>query len=193
MTIIRHLQTNPIDSALKAGTQSEGIMTKTSKRFITIGLAALLAVILCAGPAYAYFTAVTSATGEKAITLGYSAETDEDFDGEDKAITMKNTGDTDVMVRVILLGVQPQEGVDISIGGSGWVKTEATEDYEVWNYVADALHPNETTPALKVDLTQKTDPDNSLTHINFDIQVVGQCSPAVYDDSGKAHSYTDWK
>ena len=105
MTIIRHLQTNPIDSVLKAGTQSEGIMTKTSKRFIIIGLAALLTVILCAGPAYAYFTAVTSATGEKAITLGYSAETDEDFDGEDKAITMKNTGDTDVMVRVILLGV----------------------------------------------------------------------------------------
>ena len=193
MTIIRHLQTNPIDSALKAGTQSEGIMTKTSKRFITIGLAALLAVILCAGPAYAYFTAVTSATGEKAITLGYSAETDEDFDGEDKAITMKNTGDTDVMVRVILLGVQPREGVDIFIAGSGWVKTEATDDYEVWNYVADALHPNETTPALKVDLTQKIDPDNSLTHINFDIQVVGQCSTAVYDDSGKAHSYTDWK
>lgn len=168
-------------------------MTKTSKRFITIGLAALIAVILCAGPAYAYFTAVTSATGEKAITLGYSAETDEDFDGEDKAITMKNTGDTDVMVRVILLGVQPREGVDISIAGSGWAKTEATDDYEVWNYVADALHPNETTPALKVDLTQKIDPDNSLTHINFDIQVVGQCSPAVYDDSGKAHSYTDWK
>ena len=188
MTIIRHLQTNPIDSVLKAGTQSEGIMTKTSKRFIIIGLAALLTVIL-----YAYFTAVTSATGEKAITLGYSAETDEDFDGEDKAITMKNTGDTDVMVRVILLGVQPREGVDISIAGSGWVKTEATDDYEVWNYVADALHPNETTPALKVDLTQKIDPDNSLTHINFDIQVVGQCSPAVYDDSGKAHSYTDWK
>lgn len=193
MTIIRHLQTNPIDSALKAGTQSEGIMTKTSKRFITIGLAALLAVILCAGPAYAYFTAVTSATGEKAITLGYSAETDEDFDGEDKAITMKNTGDTDVMVRVILLGVQPQEGVDISIGGSGWVKTEATEDYEVWNYVADALHPNETTPPLKVDVTQKIDPSSSSVAHDFDITVVGQMSPAAYDDSGKAHSYTDWK
>lgn len=108
-------------------------MTKTSKRLITIGLVALLAVILCAGPAYAYFTAVTSASGEKEITLGYSTETNEDFDGEDKSITMKNTGDIDVMVRVVLLGVQPQEGVDISIGGSGWVKTEATEDYEVWN------------------------------------------------------------
>lgn len=170
-------------------------METVRKRFISIGLIALLAVVLCAGPAYAYFTAATSASGQQEITLGYSTETHEELVGTDKAITMKNTGGMDVMVRVIIMGAEPREGVDISIAGPGWSRTGGSDDQQIWTYTADALHPGETTPVLNVEVEKKESPDEptDLLNLDFDIAVVGQCTPAAYDDAGKAYSYTDWK
>lgn len=170
-------------------------MVTVRKRFITIGLIALLAVALCAGPAYAYFTAVTSASGEQEITLGYSTETHEELANGNKKITMKNTGDMDVMVRVIIMGAEPREGVDISIAGLGWSRVGGSDDQQIWLYTADALHPGEETSVLNVEVEKKeiSDKPIDLLNLDFDIAVVGQCTPAAYDDSGKAYSYTDWK
>lgn len=167
-------------------------MTHVKKRFITIGLIAVLALGLVAGPAYAYFTAVTNASGEQEITLGYSTEVEEQRDGLNKDITIVNNGKADAMVRAWLFGVQGNENLSIEvIPGDGWTLSENQGDQRLYTY-SGVLKPGDKTSSLKVKVTSnpRQFDDQIMDNLSdFDIVVVGQTSPAAYDDKGNPYPY----
>ena len=167
-------------------------MTGLAKRIIAIGFAVVLVLAALAAPAYAYFTDTLLVSGKQKIELGYDSEVTENLDDNgNKTISLKNTGKTDIMVRVMLFGAVDREGVSVSVSGEeNWKCTEGQgSDQQVWFY-DKVLAPGETSSLLKVDVsvsdTTKTNP------YQFDITVVGQTSPAAYDENGNPYAF-NWK
>lgn len=163
------------------------IMTSLAKRAGVIALSATLSVAAFAGTAYAYFTSHTQAAGSHPIELGYSSEVVEDIVDGNKNISMVNTGDTEIMVRVQLFyGTGVNNNVKVTVPGaattsvSGW----SQGDNGVWNY-AHALQPGESTNSLWVDVEAAKGTDLS----NFDVTVIGQTSPIYYDEDGNPVPY----
>lgn len=156
-----------------------------SKRVLIGFIAAALCVAALTGTALAYFSDKTVASGEHPLTLGYSTEVEENMDGLDKHITITNTGDTEVMVRVQLF-YSNANGVDVSVEGSGWTGNGAESAPYVWNY-DQVLAPGASTS----ELVAKVSADAKLLQTNFDVIVVSQSSPAVYDADGNPYGY-DW-
>lgn len=166
------------------------IMTSLAKRAGVIAISATLGVAAFAGTAYAYFTSHTQATGSHPIELGYSSEVKENIVEGNKNITMMNTGDTEIMVRIQLFyGTGVNENVKVTVPGantaenSGW----SQDANDVWTYER-VLQPGESTNSLWVDVEATGGTDLS----NFDVTVIGQTSPIYYDESGKAVPYL-WK
>lgn len=166
-------------------------MRLLAKKMVAVGLASTLCVAAVAGPAYAYFTDVVRASGQHSLTLGYSSELHEELDGLNKKITIENTGNTDVMVRVQIFGIENRPGMDISVKGSNWQKAAlpaGQEEGQVWEYT-QVLPPKATTDELLIEVKQ-TITDQLLGE--FDIIVIGQTSPAAYDEAGNPYAY-NWK
>lgn len=164
---------------------STTIMTSLAKRAGVIALAATLGVTAFAGTAFAYFTANTQASGGHPIELGYSSEITEDIENGNKNITMVNTGNTDIMVRVQLFyGTGINNNVHVTVPGekteSGW----SQGDEGAWTY-DQVLKPGESTSSLWVDV--KADEGTDLS--SFDVTVIGQTSPVYYDEAGEPVPY----
>lgn len=166
------------------------IMTSLAKRAGVIALSATLGVTAFAGTAYAYFTSHTQAAGSHPIELGYSSEINEDIVDGNKDITMVNTGDTEIMVRIQLFyGTGVNNNVKITVPGENTVENSgwSQEADGVWVY-EHVLQPGESTHSLWVDVEADEGTDLS----NFDVTVIGQTSPIYYDENGKAVPYL-WK
>ena len=177
-------------------------MTKLSKRIIPIGLSILVALAICAVPAYAYFTDVLRASGQHEIELGFDSEFKEDHDlndGKDKVAYLKNTGNTDVMFRVLVFYQIPNsdpENPNITVNVSSptmtnWSHTayDPALGYEVWTYIP-VVYPIEgqnTSEELKVNVETKG--AVSEADADFDITLVAQTSPVAYDEDGNQYAY----
>lgn len=160
---------------------------RISKKVLIGLVAAALCVAALTGTALAYFSDKTTAFGERPITLGYSTEINEDMSDLDKSISVVNTGQTEVMVRVQLF-YSNANGVTVTVAGAdGWTEdTDADSGAHVWHYDR-VLAPGTSTPVLKA--TVKADLDQLPA--NFDVVVVSQSSPVAYDSNGNAYGY-DW-
>lgn len=160
---------------------------RISKKVLIGLVAAALCVAALTGTALAYFSDKTTASGEHPITLGYSTEINEEMDDLDKSISVVNTGQTEVMVRVQLF-YSNANGVTVTVAGAnGWTEeVDAISGAHVW-YYDRVLAPGSSTPVLKA--TVKADLEQLPT--NFDVIVVSQSSPAVYDADGNPYGY-DW-
>lgn len=174
-------------------------MTKISKRTILIVMASLLALVVCAVPAYAYFTDTASASGEKNIVLKYDGDIDEALSGLDKLITVTNKGESDIMVDVRLVGAYSHNGVTVSVNGNdAWTCPSESigADSQVWTYVGGnnegVLKPGESTNDASGNRTLVVDveaPEDLSEFSNFNIVVVGHYYPVYYDDQGNPHAY----
>lgn len=164
------------------------IMTSLAKRAGVIALSATLSVAAFAGTAYAYFTSHTQAEGSHTIELGYNSEISEEIENGNKSITMMNTGDTEIMVRVQLFygtGINGNITVETP-GAEGWVKG-GLDGQETWTYTK-VLAPNgqdgDKTTVLPVNVSAPAGTDLS----SFDVTVIGQTSLAYYDEAGNPHA-----
>lgn len=163
------------------------------KRFLnkkTIWLTAAAAVLaggISLPGAMAYFTANTNAEGSAAIAL--SSPTTEVVEDPvvdmTKNIKVKNTGEVSCFVRVRLYA---GEQIKLSISGKNW--THGTEGDDVnWYYYSTPLAPGKIIvdeDILKAKITfvnQEFDED-------FNVAVVQECTPVLYDDDG--NPYADW-
>lgn len=171
-------------------------MTRLAKRITVIGLAAVLVLAALAAPAYAYFTDMLKVSGQQSVVLGYDSKVHEELENGNKTITIENTGETDIMVRVWIFGAVDHDGATVSVAGEGW-KCEQSGEQQLWTYQG-VLTPNKDdgstghlTSELKVTVNAKASENKSPS--NFEITVVGQTSPAAYDDASKSYYGYNWK
>ena len=146
-----------------------------------LALAAAIASVgaLQVGDAQAYFCANTFASGSSKVTLGYSTEVHDRVEANIKTVTLKNTGKVPVYARVQIfapaqIGAEP--------AGENW-----TQEGDYWYY--DELLPvdGESAP-LNITVTKPEAYEKS-----FNVVVVQECTPAVYDAQGTTSRQTaDW-
>lgn len=173
-------------------TSNNNIMTSLVKRAGIVVLSAVLCIAALSGTAFAYFTANVSASGGHELTLGYESHLEEKLDGLNKDISMQNTGQTDIKVRVLIFYSDwMNESGDVTVntanaeGSDKWFRVENYDgDGEMWEY-SDVLQPGDRTTSLIAAVTANKEIKD------FDIIIVGQTNPVYYDESNKAHG-TIW-
>lgn len=171
-------------------------MTKLSKRITTIALSIVVALAICAVPAYAYFTDVLRASGQHAVELGFSSEFHENKgeDPKDKVAWIENTGNTDIMFRVLIFYKAPNENIKVNpyvSNTTNWNRTAYNADlgYEMWTYksVVYPIEGKDTSDELKVNV-EVSGPLSELD-ADFDVTLVAQTSPVAYDEDGNQYAY----
>ena len=112
-------------------------MKKISKKTILLVLSVVLILSVSFGTTLAYFSDYKEAKGEAPLALKGSTDITEKIVDNNKNITIKNTGDTVVVVRV---GVFGPDGMEVS--GDNWTP------YNGFYYYDLALKPGETADTL---------------------------------------------
>ena len=155
-------------------------MKKTRKnRFLLLTAAILLAALILPGKAaLAYFTDYQQAAGEQKISLAWQTKIHEQMEENDKHITIENTGDTNVLVRV-------------AVFAADYAKTEETDSWKQgedgWWYYNQILAPGKTTEELVVTVTAEELPEGDA-----EIIVVHESARAVYENGSTLRAPADW-
>ena len=147
----------------------------------TLALTGTLAV----GSAMAYFTTYSTAGGGVTMNMGFTETVpNEEVDENGKHVTITNTGKYDCFVRVIAFA--PVE-LTYNAPDGGW--TAGADDY--WYY--DEVLPAGQTTKKELNITYKFpagDSEGKNKPDEFNVVVIQECTPVLYDDTGKA--YADW-
>lgn len=149
-----------------------------------IAAAVTLTASLSVGSALAYFTTYCTAEGSYTMTMGFpETDIEEEVDSAGKHVTIQNTGDYDCFVRVKVFVSSPVD-MNASYSGQGW---ESRSD-GYWYY----------TPVL----TAHTDSQEFLVSFeypggedapdSFDIIVVYESVPVLYNENGEADMELSW-
>lgn len=155
-------------------------MKTVMKRKILLVIAAVLVLSLSVGFASAYFSDHETANGFATIKLGGQSEIIEDWPDGDKSVSIKNIGETEIVVRVAIYG---PDDMDISATGN-WVP------YKGYYYYNGVLQPGESTP-VKTLIASVKDITDDLGD-NFDIVVMQECKQAPYGKDGKLLPMSEW-
>jgi hypothetical protein len=144
-----------------------------SKKITLLAAAALVLVLgVSVGTAMAYFTTYATAKGGVPVTLGAETTIHEEYGDWEKTISIENTGEVPVFVRAqVIAGSQitvTVEGTDWSFGDDGY-----------W-YYSEALPVGGKTANLVASI------DKGDVESSFNVVVVQECTPVMYDANGKA-------
>lgn len=162
-------------------------MKKMNRKTIGLVAAALMLVAtIGVGSALAYFTTYTVADGGKELSLNFSeSEIHEEIIEKNKVISISNTGDTDIYVRVKAL-----------VGEEHPVVYAEPENADKWvpgadgfYYYTDILAPGEATSEILVGFTLASEDAES-----FNVIIVQESTAVLYDENGNAQKYNevDW-
>ena len=148
---------------------------KLTKKTTAVLLAVLLCLTVSTGVTVAYFNDYEDASGGATISLGGKTELYEGKSTENKDIQIKNTGKTNMIVRVAIFGADEYMNVTF-------------EDEKDWKRIGDfyyyreVLLPEATTSFIYAKVEQewegKVRPD-----YDFDVTVVHESAQAIYDGS----------
>ncbi len=157
-------------------------MKRIRKHISVITLPAALALVLVSAwsvnTSLAYFTTYAAAKGSHTLALGTQTTVHEEIEGMEKHIRIENTGGTECYVRVkVFAGSR----IELSCAGNGWSRKE--DGY--W-YYSGIVAPGEFTEVLVVSIKA---PEGG-SEKEFNVVVIQECTPVLYDESGKA--YGDW-
>ena len=106
------------------------------------------------------------------VKLSGQTEVDEEFDGNNKEVTIKNTGDTDMVVRLKVFGDENHMTMN-STGNTDWL--EGTDGF--W-YYKKVLPAGAEASMFKVEVNGEIDPGDP---IDFEITVVHESQRVTYD------------
>ncbi len=142
-------------------------------RLIAMSAAALgMTAALTVESSMAYFTTYVSAGGSNVVTLGSNTALDEDVSNMTKHITVVNPSENDCFVRV-----KVYSGSEIPIevrGDANWRRGD--DDY--W-YYGPVLAAGASTTVLDAAIDAA-----GFDKDNFNVVVIQECTPVVYDDAG---------
>ena len=158
------------------------------KRIINLLAAVALLSVVAAGigKANAYFTTYAQARGGHVIELGDETTIEENYDGKNKVVRIKNSTKSKQAVWVRVKGIVGEQYKDyLKYSGEGWKPDE--EDPSFWRY-QDPVQPG-SYPAtdLTVGLSDVPIQDGK----SIDVVIVYESTPAVQNDVG-AYEAPDW-
>lgn len=168
---------------------------KSYKKLWMMSAAALgMTAFLSLEDASAYFTTYVSAGGSQVVHMGSQTEIHEDLSNMTKHISITNTSqihDCFVRVKVFHSGQFEISYTDRSEGGNLWTYSEA-DGYWYYGPILPAGASTEILDAKIGALPEDFDRDS------FNVVVIQECTPVVYDESGKETAdwstvYTDYQ
>ena len=137
-------------------------------------LVAALSLILCLSVsvsiAVAYFTDYEAAKGGAVLHLKGEDVIEEKFDDNEKVVSVRNTGETDLLVRVRALG---ENVIPNSKNSSDWV----SDPEGIWWYYNGVLKPDNSTPEIRFEV--KNIPADADAK-DFDVTVVQEAVRVTY-------------
>ena len=157
----------------------------TNNTFIIIAVL-LLAVIAPVSIAGAYFSDYVTSFGTAEISLRGRTEIEEETTDAKKVISIRNTGDCDVVVRVAVFG--PDELIYEFENSGDWYKPDGSDFY----YYTKKLEANDDHSNCTSSITVKL--DNIKTDVavpEFDITVIQECAPVILE-GGKVMQPEGW-
>ena len=153
-------------------------MKKINRRIVLLVMSLVLVISVAIGATMAYFSAYDAHKGEAALALKGGTEIEEETGENQKIVTIHNTGETVVVVRVAVYGPEPMDK-----GGEGWTK-KTVDGTEYWYYDKEILPGGQSTP-----LTAKY--TGSVTDAEMEIIVVHESETAQFEN-GKLVSQDKW-
>lgn len=157
---------------------------RTIKKHNRIKMFVVFAIVLVfaasAGFTLGYFSDHAKATGSVTLKLNGQTVIDEHVDPEtgEKDIQITNTGDNEMVLRVMIYG--PDEMV-VTANSTYWDKRS-----DGYYYYKKVLAPGESTPeGTLVASIKKINEDDADLGDSFDIIVKHQSALAAYDSNGK--------
>lgn len=153
---------------------------KNNKFLFVIAMALVLSMTV--GLTFAFFSDYTYAKGGSSLALGSKTEIVEEVTNDSKTVMVKNTGETNVVVRAMIAG--PTE-----------MKVEASGNWEQdgdYYYYKKVLKPGETTGGTLVANT-KDYPAGTDLGDGYQIVVVHESVQATYDENNKVEVPAGWR
>ncbi len=146
---------------------------RNRKKLLIMALSLILCLSVSIGLTFAYFTDYESARGGAILNLHYQTKINEKVDEDGKTISVQNVDETDVVVRVQVIGNDSRLGV---IEGTNWVNGG-----DGWYYYNKILKGSkdkngETTSNLRAEIKVE---DEGLD--DFEVVVVQESKRVVYD------------
>ncbi|MBQ3322179.1 MAG: hypothetical protein IJH05_04980 [Firmicutes bacterium] len=154
-------------------------MKTVMKRKILLVIAAVLVLSLSVGFASAYFSDHEAAQGAATIKLGGQTDIEEKWDDGIKDVSILNTGETEMVVRVIFYGPDSENAkmsVHVPENSKYWVK------HGDYYYYKAVLQPKKQTPfgELTAEVIFKEGTEADLGE-NYDIVVMQEAAQATYE------------
>jgi len=152
-------------------------MRKISKKTITLAISLILCFAVSAGITAAYFTDYESAKGGAVLNLSGQTRLEETMSGNNKNIVIRNTDETDMIVRVKVIGDEDR----LTVTGTGWIKGD--DGWYYWNKIlrgGKSEAERDETSILRASITVAAD------EVTTDFIVVHEASRTVYDGSALA-------
>ena len=152
-----------------------------NRRLLITAICLVMCLAVSIGLTVAYFTDYESAKGGAVIHLSGRTEIEEDFDGNDKLVTVTNTsdGEVDMVVRVMAFG----ENLAYAPEKEGeWIQDSKSDN--IW-YYHKVLKKDESTSVLRVEVSGKVTADDPL---DFEVTVVDEAQRAIYTQDGSGNN-----
>lgn len=157
------------------------------RRYIIVAALAFALVLgMTVAPAGAYFTDHSTANGGMTIKVAPQPQIHEWYANKTKQIVITNAEDATMSVYA---RVRVYTSLENDIKGEGW-----TKDGD-WYVYDGAIAPGGKSSKLEVKLTFPTvkseeQPDGSVYGDNYNVEVIYEAVPVLYDADG--NEYVDW-
>ena len=155
-------------------------MIKKISNKILIVFALILCLSISVGASLAYFSDYEEASGGATLKLGGKTELTEGDDHSQKDIVITNTGETNMIVRVAIMG----EGVNYFTEGNpsyskdDWT-TKTDSNGVTWYYYKKVLEPGKSTSDIKAKMAFNWKGEEP--NYSFEITVVHESAQAVFN------------
>ena len=158
-------------------------MKKINKKTLML-FALVLSLSVTVGATLAYFSDYEQASGGATLNLGGKTELTEGSNENEKNIVIKNTGKTNMIVRVGIYG--PDEMAAPVMKGA-WMKSDNDGMY----YYGKVLKPGEDTGAGNLVANMEFTWVGEEPDYYFEVTVVHEGAQAIYDDNNNLIPPTD--
>ena len=156
----------------------------------------ILALVLSAGigSAWAYFTTFATARGGLTLHLGYRTEFEESVSDAAKHIVIRyddagGANTQEVYVRVKAFGPEDgRHGLSLT-SGEGW--TPAADGWYVYTQALGPGVPAASELVIGISGFTKEEAEQFKEGENFNVAVVYECAPVIYNEDGSAVPATD--